>query len=305
MSPWTRLWTRFWNSPVLLLTLTAATWAGHAVVGRMAVGEIGPMTLVTARWAVALVPILYVARRDLRRDFDVLRQYWLYVGAMGGFGFTAFNAMFYLAGHRTGALNVSIIQGAIPAFVLVGARFGLGERVTALQAVGAFATMIGVVAIASQGAWSRLARLEFNSGDVLMLVASVFYAGYTLGLRKRPNVTGLSLLAGFAVAALLTSLPLFGWEVASGGFIWPTGKGLVLVAYAALGVAFVSQRFYMRGVELIGPGRAGVFVNLVPAFGALMAVALLGEPFAYYHVAALALVVGGIAVAQRQPRRAR
>ena len=265
----------------------------------MAVGEIGPMTLVTARWALALGPILYVARRDLRRDFEVMRKRWLYVGTMGALGFTAFNAMFYVASHHTGALNLSIIQGAIPAFVLVGARFGLGEKVSGLQAVGAFVTMVGVVAIASRGQWSRLAGLEFNSGDLLLLVACVFYAGYTIGLRNRPNVSGLGLLAGMAIAALITSLPLFAWEVASGDFVWPTGKGLLLLGYAALGPAFVSQIFYMRGVELIGPGRAGVFVNLLPVFGALMAVVLLGEPFALYHVAALALVVGGIAVAQR------
>ena len=67
----------------------------------------------------------------------------------------------------------------------------------------------------------------------------------------------------------------------------------------ALGPAFAAQIFFMRGVELIGPGRAGVFVNLVPVFGAIMAVALLGEPFAAYHVVALILVVGGIAIAQR------
>jgi hypothetical protein len=71
----------------------------------------------------------------------------------------------------------------------------------------------------------------------------------------------------------------------------------------ALGPAFAGQLFYMRGVELIGPGRAGAFVNLVPAFGALMAVVLLGEPFAAYHVFALALVVGGVAIAQRAPRQ--
>jgi drug/metabolite transporter (DMT)-like permease len=42
-----------------------------------------------------------------------------------------------------------------------------------------------------------------------------------------------------------------------------------------------------------------VFVNLVPAFGAIMAVVILGEPFAAYHVVALILVVSGIAIAQR------
>ncbi len=72
-----------------------------------------------------------------------------------------------------------------------------------------------------------------------------------------------------------------------------------MLVYAALGPAFFAQICFMRGVELIGPGRAGVFVNLVPIFGALLAVALLGEPLASYHLVALALVVGGIALAQR------
>ena len=96
------------------------------------------------------------------------------------------------------------------------------------------------------------------------------------------------------------------WEVASGGFIWPTWQGACAAAgLRGAGPAFVSQIFYMRGVELIGPGRAGVFVNLVPAFGAVMAVVLLGEAFAAYHVVALVLVVGGIAIAQRGRRRGR
>jgi drug/metabolite transporter (DMT)-like permease len=259
------------------------------------------MTLTCARWALALGPIAFAARGALRRDLEVMRGRWLFVAAMGALGFTAFNALFYVAAHRTGALNLSIIQGAIPAFVLIGARFVFGEKVSAPQALGAFATMLGVMAIASQGDWSRLAGLAFNSGDLMVLIACIFYAGYTIGLRDRPRVSGLGLLAGMAFAAFLTSVPLFLWEVAAGDFVWPTGKGLLLLAYAALGPAFLSQILYMRGVELIGPGRAGVFVNLVPAFGALMAVVLLGEPFAAYHVVALILVVGGIAIAQRRP----
>ncbi len=296
---WARPWRVVWDSPIALLLLTTLIWAGHGVVGRMAVGQIGPMTLTCGRWALALGPIAFAARGALRRDIQLMRRRWLFVAAMGALGYTAFNALFYAAAHRTGAINLSIIQGAIPALVLIGARFAFGEKVSAPQALGAFATMLGVAAIASQGDWFRLAGLAFNSGDLMMLIASVFYAGYTIGLRDRPRVSGLGLLAGMALAAFLTSLPLFLWEVASGAFVWPTGTGLLLLLYAALGPAFVSQVFYMRGVELIGPGRAGVFVNLVPAFGALMAVVLLGEPFAAYHVVALALVVGGIAIAQR------
>ncbi len=300
---WARPGRAAWNSPVLLLTATALIWAGHAVVSRLAVGEIAPMTLTFGRWAVALGPILFSARRTLSADLATLRGHWLYVSAMGALGFTAFNALFYAAASLTGAINLSIIQGAIPALVLLAARFGFGDTVTALQALGAFAALVGVTAIAAQGEWSRLAGLAFNVGDLMMLVACLLYAGYTLGLRERPRVSPLGLLAGMALAAFVSSLPLFVGEVAAGDFIWPSRAGLLLLLYAALGPAFLAQLFYMRGVELIGPGRAGVFVNLVPVFGALMAVVLLGEPFAAYHVVALALVVGGVAVAQRAPRQ--
>ncbi len=251
------------------------------------------------RWAVALVPILIAARPSLRRDWPALRARWLYLAVMGAAGYTAFVALFYVAAHRTTALNLSIIQGAIPALVLIGARTFLGVRFTLVQALGALVTMLGVVVIAAQGDPSRLMALAFNSGDVMMVVGAVIYAGYTVGLRERPKVSGLSMLAAMAVAAFITSVPLMIWEIASGGFVWPTEGGLLALAYVALGPAFAAQIFYMRGVELIGPGRAGVFVNLVPVFGAIMAVALLGEPFAAYHVVALALVIGGIAIAQR------
>ena len=218
---------------------------------------------------------------------------------MGTAGYTVFVALFYVAAHYTTALNLSIIQGAIPAMVLIGARVFLGIRFTALQALGAFITMAGVMVIAAQGDPARLRALAFNRGDVMIVVATVLYAGYTIGLRQRPNVSGISMLAAMAVAAFVTSIPLMIWEILSGGFIWPTAGGLLALVFVALGPAFISQLMYMRGVELIGPGRAGVFVNLVPAFGAIMAVVILGEPFAAYHVVALTLVVGGIAIAQR------
>ena len=218
---------------------------------------------------------------------------------MGALGFTAFNALFYTAAHRTSALNLSILQGAIPAFVLIGARLAFGVRIGGWQAFGTFVTMVGVVAIASQGDLAKLLALAFNQGDMLILLACVFYAGYTVGLRDRPRISGLGFFAAMAAVAFVTSIPLLALEIASGGFIAPTLKGLAVLLYAALLPSLIAQIFYMRGVELIGPGRAGVFVNLVPVFGALLAVVLLGEALALYHIVALTLVVVGIGIAQR------
>jgi len=294
-----------WNSPLLLLGMTSLIWAGHAIVGRLAAGQIGPMTLTSARWTLALAPILVAAAGDLKADAPKLLARWPYVAAMGALGYTAFNALYYVAAHSTSAINLSILQGVIPALTLLGARAWLKTPVSARQAIGVIATMVGVVLVATQGEPARLLTFAFNRGDVLTLIAVVIYALYTLGLAKKPNVKPLSLLAGFAVAAMLSSLPLTAYEIASGGFIWPTAIGYGALVYAAIGPAFLSQVFFIRGVELVGPGRASVFTNLVPIFGALMGVALLGEQFHLFHLLALALVAGGVWLAQGGVRRPR
>jgi drug/metabolite transporter (DMT)-like permease len=131
-----------------------------------------------------------------------------------------------------------------------------------------------------------------------MLIACALYAGYTLALRRRPAVSGLAFFTAMALSAAVTSLPLLAWEIAQGAAQWPTPKGWLIVLFIALFPSLVSQLSFMRSVELIGPQRAGLFVNLVPVFGALMAVTILGEPFGWYHGAALALVIGGILVAE-------
>ena len=186
--------------------------------------------------------------------------------------------------------------------MLVGALLAFGTRIRPTQALGGAIALLGVAAIATKGDPRTLASLAFNIGDVWMIVACVFYAGYTLGLRDRPSVPGLVFFAAMASAAVLTSLPLIAWEIVTGAVQWPTPKGWLVLAYVSLGPSLLAQIFFMRGVELIGPGRAGLFANLVPVFGAVMAAGILGEAFASYHAVALALVLGGIWLAeQRKP----
>jgi drug/metabolite transporter (DMT)-like permease len=290
---------RLWDRPLLLLTATSLIWAGHSVVGKLAVGEIPPMTLTFLRWTFALGPIWFAARRTIADDLPALRRHWLYVLSLGGLGYTAFNALFYVSAHYTGALHMSLIQACIPALVLIGAALGFGARPTLMQSLGAAATVAGVAEIAAEGDFAKLATLDVNFGDLLLLIACLLYAYYALALRYRPAVSTIGFLAAMAFAAFVTSIPPFLWEVWRYGLAMPTPQGVAVLLYAALGPAFLAQLFFMRGVQLIGAGRAGVFVNLVPIFGALLAVILLGEPLATYHLIALALVIGGIALAQR------
>ena len=289
----------------LFLTCTSLCWAGNAVVSRIAVGEISPMLLTTLRWVVTLPLVAMLMHRAIRREWPVLRAHWRFVAAMGALGFTAFNALYYVAAHTTTAVNLGIIQGAVPMFVLLGAYAAYRTPVTAMQAVGATVTMAGVVLIASAGSLERLAALAISRGDLLMVIACMLYAGYTVALRRRPAaLSAFGLFAGLATAALVASLPLAAAEIAAGAAQWPTAKGWLVIAYVAVFPSIVAQVCFIRGVELIGPARAGIFVNLVPVLTPVLAVATLGEAFEPFHAAALALVLGGIWLSERGKAKA-
>jgi drug/metabolite transporter (DMT)-like permease len=218
---------------------------------------------------------------------------------MGIFGFTAFTALLYLSAHSTSALNIGILQGSIPALVLLGAFLFYRTPVSILQKTGVSMTFVGVLVVAFGGDVSQVLELTMNRGDLIILLACVFYAGYTIGLRKRPGTSSLGLFTGLAAAAFISAVPLAIIEVASGDYIWPSTKGWIVVALITLFPSFLAQIFFMQGVALIGPGRAGVFINLVPVFAAIFAVAYLGEQFEIFHGIALMLVLGGIWVSEK------
>ena len=294
---------RWLNSQAaLMLVVTTLLWGCNAVAARLAVGQVSPMMLTTARWSVACIALWFVARGAVAAHGATLRRHWRYLTVMGVSGFTAFNALFYAAAHHTTAANIAIIQGVIPVLVLLGGAL-LHLRVTGRQLAGVAVTLAGIAVVASHGQWRALAALDFNIGDVWMVLASLLYAGYTLGLRRRPAVPPLVFFAAVAGVAALSSLPLLAAEVAAGRFFMPTPLGWALVLFVGLLPSFLAQVLFIRAVELIGPARAGVFLILTPVFGPLLAVPLLGEPLAPYHVLALVLVLGGIWIAEHARAR--
>jgi len=285
-----------------LLTMTTLCWGANAVFGRLAVGEISPMLLVSLRWLGAVMLMLVFARRFVIRDWPTLRNHIPYLVIMGTLGFTAFNALFYVAAHSTTAVNIGIIQGSMPVFVLIGAFLAYCSPVTRLQLAGVALTIVGVAIVATGGSLERLAAMTVNHGDLLMVIACTLYSGYAVGLRRRPAVSSLGLFTVVAAAAFVASLPLTAAEIALGKLQWPTPTGWVVVGLITLFPSFLAQIFFMNGVALIGPSRAGVFINLVPVFASILAVLVLGEPFEGFHALALALVLSGIWLSERVKR---
>jgi drug/metabolite transporter (DMT)-like permease len=290
---------RFYRRPSLLLTLAAIFWAGNTVAGRLAVGEISPFMLTFLRWVLVLAALWPVYGSEIRAHWPQLRPRLGGIVAMAALGMTGFNALYYVAAHYTSAINIGILQGSMPIFVLTGAYLAHGTRASLVQQAGVLITALGVVVVATRGAPTEIFGVELNWGDLAMLGACALYSAYTVGLRDRPDMPGTAFFTLLALIAALTSVPLVIAEGLVLGFKLPTLTGLLITAWVAIFPSCLSQIFYLRGVDLIGPGRAGVYVNLVPVFAAALAVVLINEPFAPFHGAALALVLGGILLAQR------
>lgn len=291
-------------APVLLLSLTTLFWAGNAVAGQFAVGHITPFQLTFLRWAIVSAALWPLFGHEVRAHWSTVRPKLLVVVLMASLGFTGFNTLFYIASHYTGAVNIGILQGSMPALVLLGAFLVFGDRVTPVQLLGVLITSIGVVVVTSKGSLEVLLALGVNSGDLLMLVACALYSAYAVALKQRPAIPGRAFFTLMAPIAALAALPMLIVESAFQDASWPTLQGWITTLYVAAFPSCLAQLFFMRGVDLIGPGRAGVYVNLVPVFSAILAVLLLGERFAPFHGVALALVLGGIWLSQRMVRAA-
>ena len=294
---------RAYSSAPFLLFLATLGWGSNTIASRLAVGEVSPMLLIFFRWGFVVVILLSLYWRRMIDEWPIIRPRLKWLLIMGGCGLSLFNAFFYIAAHSTTAVNLGIIQSTMPGMILLGSFMFFGDRINRLQFSGLLLTLLGVGVIVTQGSLEQLMQLTFNHGDLLMIFACSFYAMYTVGLKSRPKISGMVMLAYFSVAAFLMTIPLMIFESFIYGTVMPGVKGFAIVFYIAIVPSFLSQIFFMRGVDLIGPGSAGLYANLVPIFSAIMAVLLLSEEFALFHLAAMLLVFGGIGLFEYKSRR--
>jgi len=295
-----RVWA--WAQAWLLLSVAALLWAGNAVAARMAVGQISPMMLVSLRWLIIFLVLIVAMPSRFKKELSALwHKRWLIL-ALATFGLTGFNVLLYTAAHWTSAINIMLLQGLIPVLVLAGS-FADGERASPIQLIGIALTCMAVVVVATAGNPLEILFLSINKGDLLVLLACLFGAWYTLALRRRPEGSALTFFVALALAAFIASLPLLGWELIRGEAFVPTALGCGVMLFTAFGPALCAQLFYLRAVELIGAAGAGPYNNLVPVFGALLGIGLLGETFAFYHGVGLALALCGIAFCERGKMR--
>jgi drug/metabolite transporter (DMT)-like permease len=289
----------FYNNAYLLLALASLCWSGNHLMGRAIAGHVPPLAITTLRWLLAAAVLFPFIRAQLARDWPAIRRYFgvlVYLALIGG---AVFGALQFVGLQLTTALNVSVMNSLGPVFIAAASAVMFGDRLTRGQFIGIFVSLIGVLAIITKLDPGVLTHLAFNLGDILVLINMVLWAVYSASLRWRPPIHPVSFMFMFCLISGVAMLPAFAWEYSTGFTLQPTVLTFSAIAFVTIFSTIVAFASWTRGVELIGPNRAGVFLHLIPIFSALLTGAVLGEPLMGYHVVGFALILTGVWCAAR------
>jgi len=286
--------------PTLLLLIAAASWGGNWVAARWVTLDVPPFALSFWRWALASALLLPVAAAQLRADAPLIRRHLLELAAFGAVGAAGFTLLGYWGVRYTTAVNATLLNSSLPLFVVPLSWWLLKLTVSGRQLAGLALSLAGVASIVGAGEIETLARLALNPGDLLLLGGALLWAIYTVMLKWRPPVRALSFLFCTLAAGAAFSLPFYLWEVSAGGTMIVSGKTVAAIGYLAIFPSIVAYICWNHAVMALGPNVAGFFNPVIPVFGTLFAVTLLGEPLRLYHLAGFALVLGGVVLTSRR-----
>jgi drug/metabolite transporter (DMT)-like permease len=285
-----------WRS-YLLLTCTALFWSGNFVLARGIRELIPPVSLNFWRWAGALVLLLPFSLPRLHRQRHLLSRHWRWLTLMSIPSVVLFNTFIYAALQSVSATNTVLVNATTPVFIVLLAWLVFRDRLAPRQIVGVCLSLTGLLFIITRGEWVVLSRFHFARGDLWTLGAALSWALYSVFLRQRPaDLDPLTFLSAIIALGVLILLPFYLVEAALKGGFSLDGASLASIAYVCVFPSLLAYLFWNRGVERVGPGRAGIFMHLMPVFGLVLAALFLGERLSTYHLGGMVLIFSGIAL---------
>lgn len=284
----------------VMLVMTAVFWSGTTIVGRAAAGEIPPYSLTFWRWAIAFVVFIPIGFRPFWDQRDLYRHYFWRMAGFSFFGIVGFTIFFFTGMQLTTGINGSLLQAAGPVIIVLASLVILKIGLTRGEIVGTLIAIAGSLVIVLHGDIAQLRALQFGLGDIFIILSMVSWAIYTICLRWKPE--GLNPFGFIFVLAALSVpmlLPFYLWELAAGQTFALSYSNMGLIGYSSVFASVVAYMFWNWGVAVVGANAAGFSHYLIPVFGTILSVILLGEALETYHVIAIVIIFGGLYLTTR------
>ncbi|WP_027409428.1 DMT family transporter [Anoxybacteroides tepidamans] len=283
----------------IFLVLANLFWAGNYVIGKYVIEETGPLWLTFIRWSIAfvfLLPISYILERP--RYIEVLKQSWLPLLTTGVLGIIGYNLLLYGALQYTSPMNAAIVNALNPAVIVIFSYFLLKERVSIINLLGFVISLVGVLFILTNGQLQFVFQTSYNRGDLMMLLAGIVWALYSIIGKKLaiPPITATTCSVFFSIVLLIPFL-----------FFWPFPLGsldknaIIGTLYISIFPSVISFLLWNISVKKLGPSYAGIYLNLIALFTAIITF-LLGGTIHPSQLIGGVLVLSGVYLATKAPK---
>jgi drug/metabolite transporter (DMT)-like permease len=285
-----------------LLIVASLCWSGNFIIGKFAtLFEIPPLTLNVFRWISVwfiLIPFTY---KEIYNNLSYIKKNWLVIGFMGVITISTFNSVVYFALNYTQVINAVLMLAAIPAATIVLSSLMKIEKTNIFQILGLLLSIIGIGSIISNGDIQKIISLSFNKGDLWMLVCVVTWSLYTTLLKKyKFKFSQFTLIQLMVSVGILFLIPQFFYEKSIGLELNLNKAFFLILFYVVVFPAIAAYYCWQKGVQIIGPNRSTMFVQLMPLFSAVMAIIIFKEKFELYHFAGAAFILTGIYLSNKK-----
>ena len=288
----------------LLLVGAALFWSGNFVLSRGINELVPPIALGFWRWLIAGVILLPFSAKYLWRDLEVIKKGFLYFNLLAFLGVTCFNTLIYTAVHYTTAINAVLVNSFVPILILLVSLIIYREKPIINQISGIIISTLGIMIIMVRGSVDGILNFKFNLGDILVFIAALTWALYTVLLKSLPKeIHPLSFLQCIIILGLLYMFPFYILEYSIKGGFELNSKTIVSIGYVAIFASVVAFIFWNRAVRDLGANRAGPFIHLMPVFGTILAIIFLGEKLYFFHLIGISLVFFGILLTNKKVKR--
>ena len=290
----------------LYLFLTVTFWAGNFIVGKYAsYYDVPPFSLNFYRWFFAwLILAPFTIPEILKKKEYILKNYKIFL-VLGITSITIFNSIVYYSLNFTQVISGVLMISTIPVMIMLFSSILNIEKTNIFQIIGVIFSFIGVIAIVTKADFEILKNLDFNKGDITMVIAMFSWALYsTLLKRKTYEISQLSLLQVVITCGLIFLIPLYFIEHQIGSRISLDIPFILILSYVVLFPGLASFFLWIKGISLIGTNRSGVFLHLMPILSAIMAIFFFNEKFMFYHMLGACFIITGILLSNKKLKNA-
>ena len=281
---------------IILLIASSFFWSGNFFSGKIAfLSDLSPFKLSFFRWILALLILLPFTYAQIIKDLEYYKKNILLMTIISILGVTIFNSFTYISLQTTMVINSTLMASVAPVMMIGFSWLIFRTKTTTLQFTGIVLSLLGAFAIVLKGNLYNLYNLYFTAGDLWMLGAVVSWCLYSVLLKKIDSKTSqLANLEVMIIIGVIFIIPFYIMESFNSTYLPSTGLDLAIIGYVAVFASIAAFFSWNKGVSIIGPNRASLFLHLIPVFSAIWAVSFLNEKFAFFHVIGVLFILSGI-----------